>query len=75
MKISNQILKRCINKYNKKRFFLSYSCYIPYIKKGNSNIKRKDFIKYLLISVCFIIYICYAFTFTKISRYFRMIKK
>ena len=75
MNISNQILKHCINKYNKKKFFLSYSCYIPYIKRKDSNFKRKDFIKYVLISDCFIIYICYVFTFTKISRYFRMIKR
>ena len=75
MNISNQILNNCINKYNKNKFFLSYSCYIPYIKRGDSNIKRKDFIKYLLISDCFIIYICYRFTFTNISKYFRMIKK
>ena len=75
MNISNQILKNCINKYNKKKFFLSYSCYIPYIKRGDSNFKRKNFIKYLLISDCFIIYICYVFTFTKISSYFRMIKR
>jgi len=75
MNISNQILKNCINKYNKKKFFLSYSCYIPYIKRGDSNFKRKNFIKYLLISDCFIIYICYVFTFSKISSYFRMIKR
>ena len=75
MNISNQILKHCINKYNKKKFFLSYSCYIPYIKRKDSNFKRKDFIKYVLISYFFIIYICYALTFTKISCYFRMIKR
>ena len=75
MNISNKILDHCINKHNKTKFFLSYSCYIPYIKKGNSNVKRKDFIKYMIISDCFIIYFCYILTFTQLSQYFRIIKK
>ena len=44
MNIANEILNNCKNKNQRQKFFLSYSCYIPYIKKDNENKKRSDLI-------------------------------
>ena len=60
MNISNSILNKCNNKYQRKKFFLSYSCYIPNVKYFKKDFKRgKIILIYLLFELFFlgIIYI------------------
>lgn len=42
MNIKNEIINNCKNKNNRDKFFLSYSCYIPYIITNQSKEKDKN---------------------------------
>ena len=42
MHIDNEITKNCINKNKRNKFFLSYSCYNPYVNTDMSNNKKKS---------------------------------
>ena len=64
MNISNQILNNCTNENKRTKFFLSYSCYIPYFKKKDINVTRKDFVMpaiYLGTFSLILIYILFFF--------------
>ena len=59
MNISNSILNKCNNKYQRKKFFLSYSCYIPNVKYFKKDFKRGKIILIYLIFELFFLGIMY----------------
>ena len=54
MEIDNEIIKNCINKNKRNKFFLSYSCYNPHINVDldltNGSKTRKEILKTILIT-------------------------
>ena len=49
MNLTNTILNKCNNKNQRKKFFLSYSCYIPNVSYYTNEFKRRKIITYYLI--------------------------
>ena len=70
MNIPNRIINNCRNCNRTTKFYLSYSCYIPFFKKDSKTIKRNKFILpviYLEVGSIIFIYflsICYRLSFS-----------
>jgi hypothetical protein len=68
MGIDNEIIKKCINKNKRNKFFLSYSCYNPYVKtqldlNNEKNKTRTDKLKIILIAELIFVFIFYLSLF------------
>ena len=75
MNIKNEINKNCNNKNQRKKFFLSYSCYIPYIKKEGENKKRKDLIEPIIYFEALLFFLNYLSLFYNSSKFYQAMRQ
>lgn len=76
MNIKNLISNHCLNKNQRKIFFLSYSCYIPYIesKIKEKKVERNTFISYIMDWDIIILFIAYLFMYIDKYIFFKSLK-
>lgn len=75
MNIKNEIIKNCNNKNQRAKFFLSYSCYIPYIKKNKEDKKRKELIEPIIFFEAVLFFLNYLSLFYNSSRFSQAMKQ
>jgi len=69
MELKNEITKNCNNKNQRTKFFLSYSCYIPYIKKNKENKKRSELIVPIIFFEAVLFFLNYLSLFYNSSKF------
>ena len=73
--LPNIISTHCINKNQRKKFFLSYSCYNPHIVKNKDKIKRKNFVLSLIRWDTIILFIAYLYLYIDKFIFFKSLKQ
>ena len=74
MNISKTILNNCNNKNQRTKFFLSYSCYIPYAKAFGKHLKRDKIIRPYLICETILFILLYSIFLNYRHKFFNKLK-